>query len=91
MLRYYRGGKTALTLALHAPDLISSVIAVDNCPIHLPLVEDFPRYLRAMAGVRDARAKTLREADEILKKYEEVCTSPFIYDGTPHIFFLTMS
>ncbi|KAJ5573716.1 Alpha/Beta hydrolase protein [Penicillium hispanicum] len=65
------GAKTALSLALHSPDLIENVVAIDNCPIKLPLSEDFPRYLEAMAKVRDAQVKTHSEADEILKQCEE--------------------
>lgn len=68
----FRGAKTALTLALHAPDLISNVVAIDNGPIHLPLTEEFPRYLRGMAKVEDMQVRTHREADRILKEYEEV-------------------
>ncbi|KAF7591436.1 hypothetical protein BBP40_001538 [Aspergillus hancockii] len=71
LIGHSMGAKTALTLALHSPDLISKVIAVDNCPIYLPLTEEFPRYLRAMAEVRDAGVKSHQEGDKILKKYED--------------------
>jgi hypothetical protein len=72
-MRLLRGAKTALTLALNSPGLVSKVIAIDNCPIHLPLTEEFPRYLRAMAEVQDAGVKSHQEGDMILRKYEEVC------------------
>ncbi|CRG90005.1 Ankyrin repeat, PH and SEC7 domain containing protein secG [Talaromyces islandicus] len=77
LIGHSMGAKTALTLALHAPDLVSEVIAIDNCPVHLPLTEEFPRYLRAMAKVRDAKVKTHREAETILKSHEEVV--PFLF------------
>ncbi|THC96035.1 hypothetical protein EYZ11_004495 [Aspergillus tanneri] len=75
--RLHRGAKTALTLALHLPDLISKVIAVDNGPVHLPLSEDFPRYLKGMAEIKNAQVKTHLEADMILRNYAEA-RSPFL-------------
>lgn len=69
---FFRGAKTALTLALQSPDLISKVVAIDNCPIHLNLTEEFPRYLKAMEEVQDARVKSHQEGDKILSKYEDV-------------------
>ncbi|KAL4883759.1 Alpha/Beta hydrolase protein [Aspergillus karnatakaensis] len=65
------GAKTALTLALHSPDSISSVVAVDNCPISLPLEPEFERYLDALARLRDERLASHREADKFLSQYEE--------------------
>ena len=54
------------------PDLVSDVVAIDNCPIHLPLLDDFPRYLKGMAKVDDAKVKTHHEAEMILREYEDV-------------------
>ncbi|KAB8238177.1 putative alpha/beta hydrolase [Aspergillus alliaceus] len=71
LIGHSMGAKTALTLALHSPDLISDVIAIDNCPIHLDLTEEFPRYLRAMEEVQNARVKSHQEGDKILSKYEQ--------------------
>ncbi|KAB8069767.1 Alpha/Beta hydrolase protein [Aspergillus leporis] len=71
LIGHSMGAKTALTLALNSPGLVSKVIAIDNCPIHLPLTEEFPRYLRAMAEVQDAGVKSHQEGDMILRKYEE--------------------
>ncbi|KAE8359500.1 Alpha/Beta hydrolase protein [Aspergillus caelatus] len=71
LIGHSMGAKTALTLALQSPDLISKVVAIDNCPIHLGLTEEFPRYLRAMEEVQDARVKSHQEGDKILSKHEE--------------------
>ncbi|KAE8381182.1 Alpha/Beta hydrolase protein [Aspergillus bertholletiae] len=71
LIGHSMGAKTALTLALQSPDLISKIVAIDNCPIHLGLTEEFPRYLKAMEEVQDARVKTHQEGDNILGKYEE--------------------
>lgn len=68
-----RGAKTALTLALESPHLVKDILAIDNCPIHLPLEPEFERYLEALARLRDERVRTHQEADRILAKYEEVC------------------
>lgn len=72
-----RGAKTALTLSLHAPDLISNVVAIDNCPISLPIPADFQKYIHALAEVNKARIRTHSEGGRILAKYEEVSTHPF--------------
>ena len=61
-----------MTLALHSPNLINSVVAIDNCPIQLPLDEEFSKYLEGMATIQDAQVKTHKEADEILKPWEAV-------------------
>lgn len=62
-----RGAKTALTLALHSPNLIANLVAIDNCPIELPLTPDFPEYIQTMARVEAAQAKTHSEADQLMK------------------------
>lgn len=63
-------------MALNSPDLISDVIAIDNCPIRLPLVEGFSNYIEALAKVNDANVRTHLEADGILKNYGEVLYTP---------------
>ena len=67
-----RGAKTALTLALHAPDLVSDVVAVDNCPISLPIPGDFQKYMEGLIEVEQARVRTHMEGERILAKFEEV-------------------
>ncbi|KAK2865460.1 hypothetical protein FQN49_003543 [Arthroderma sp. PD_2] len=68
------GAKTALTLALRSPSLISSVIAIDNGPIILPLTDDFPRYIKAMRHIQSqsssAPITSLAQADSLLSQYE---------------------
>lgn len=62
-----RGAKTALTLALHSPNLIANLVAIDNCPIELPLTPDFSEYIQTMARVEAAQVKTHSEADQLMK------------------------
>ncbi|OQD85780.1 hypothetical protein PENANT_c009G09278 [Penicillium antarcticum] len=64
------GAKTAMTLALRYPNLVSKVVAIDNGPIHLPLKSYFPNYLQGMAKANDAKVKSHLEADMILRQYE---------------------
>ncbi|PYH46827.1 alpha/beta-hydrolase [Aspergillus saccharolyticus JOP 1030-1] len=66
------GAKTALILALESPNLIKDVVAIDNCPIHLPLEEDFVRYLQGLARLRELPITSHRQADGILAAYEKV-------------------
>ncbi|OGE56236.1 hypothetical protein PENARI_c003G02016 [Penicillium arizonense] len=69
------GAKTAMTLALRYPNLVSKVVAIDNGPIHLPLKSYFPKYLQGMAKAEGAKVKSHLEADAILREYE---TSPSV-------------
>lgn len=62
-----RGAKTAMTLALGSPDLVSEIVAVDNGPIELPLSPDFKIYLESMAKIQILRVSTHREADTLLQ------------------------
>ncbi|OXN26520.1 hypothetical protein CDV57_04662 [Aspergillus fumigatus] len=71
LIGHSMGAKTTFTLALQRPELVSDVVAIDNCPIHLPLMDDFPRYLEGMAKVGEAKVKTHYEAEKILREYED--------------------
>lgn len=72
LINCHRGAKTALTLALHSPKLVSNVVAVDNCPINLPIGPDFLRYLEGMATVEQQKVRTHAEADEIIRQFDPV-------------------
>lgn len=65
-----RGAKTALTLALAAPNLIKDVVAVDNAPVDAILSTDFAKYVRAMQKVEAANVTSNRAADNILAEVE---------------------
>ncbi|KAJ5785699.1 Alpha/Beta hydrolase protein [Penicillium pulvis] len=69
------GAKTAMTLALGSPNLVSEVVAVDNGPIELPLAPEFKVYLESMEKIHSMRVTTHREADIIL---QESVTSPSV-------------
>ncbi|KAE8554089.1 hypothetical protein EYB25_002627 [Talaromyces marneffei] len=71
LIGHSMGAKTALALSLHAPDLISTVVAIDNCPITLPIPADFQKCIDALAEVNNVRIKTHSEGERILARYEE--------------------
>ncbi|KAJ5736709.1 Alpha/Beta hydrolase protein [Penicillium malachiteum] len=74
------GAKTAMTLALGSPDLVSNVVAVDNGPIELALVPDFEKYLDAMAEIHSKQVPTHLEADKILRETVTVSTRSVLSD-----------
>ncbi|OJJ72633.1 hypothetical protein ASPBRDRAFT_64984 [Aspergillus brasiliensis CBS 101740] len=71
LIGHSMGAKTALTLALESPTLIKGVVAIDNCPIRLPLESDFVRYLEGLARLRDEQITDHLQADRILSQYEK--------------------
>lgn len=66
-----RGAKTALALALHEPDLVADLVAVDNAPVDVRLGSDFARYIQAMKKIDAADVTRQAEADKILEPYEK--------------------
>ncbi|EFR03438.1 abhydrolase domain-containing protein [Nannizzia gypsea CBS 118893] len=72
LIGHSMGAKTALTLALRSPSLVSSVVAIDNGPIRLPLTDDFPRYIRGMRHIQSQATpvSSLSQADSLLSQYE---------------------
>lgn len=67
-----RGAKTAMTVALDSPNLISALIPVDNAPVNAPLKSDFGKYVRGMQQIEAQNVAKQSDADKILKDYEEV-------------------
>lgn len=61
-----------MTLALKSPTVVSNIIAVDNAPIDAALLSSFAKYVEGMKKVESMGVKSLSEALEILKPYEEV-------------------
>lgn len=66
------GAKTAMTLALAAPDVITDVIPVDNSPLDQALGSDFGKYISIMEVIERSNVMTRSEADKILEPYEPV-------------------
>jgi hypothetical protein len=60
-----------MTLALHEPDLIANLIAVDNAPVDAALGSDFAHYIQGMMKIDDAGVTRQVEADKILEPYEK--------------------
>ncbi|KAG5919671.1 hypothetical protein E4U53_003968, partial [Claviceps sorghi] len=71
LIGHSMGAKTAMTLALRSPELVSSVVAVDNAPVDVALNGDFTKYIRAMKKIQGAKITRQAEADRILQNFEE--------------------
>ncbi|KAL8761842.1 MAG: hypothetical protein Q9184_002085 [Pyrenodesmia sp. 2 TL-2023] len=61
-----------MTVALRSPSLLGALIPVDNAPVDAQLKGDFHKYLAGMREIEDAGVTKQLEADEILKKYEDL-------------------
>lgn len=61
-----------MTVALCSPERVSGLIPVDNAPVNAALKSDFPKYVRGMQQVEQAKVSKQSEADKILKEFEEV-------------------
>lgn len=55
-------------------DLLSHLVVVDISPAVGPVSPEFRRYADAMHEIDEAKVKTKKEGEEILKKYESVST-----------------
>ena len=64
-----------MTVALRSPELVGALIPVDNAPIDAYLKSEFHKYVQGLREIEKARVKRQVEADDILKKYEEVSRS----------------
>ncbi|OAA56984.1 alpha beta hydrolase fold family [Niveomyces insectorum RCEF 264] len=64
------GAKTAMTLALRSPELVSDLVAVDNAPIDAAIGGGFAGYVRGMKEIDRAHVTRQADADKILQKYE---------------------
>lgn len=69
------GAKAAMVVALRRPELVANLIPVDNAPVDAALKSDFGKYVQGMRKVEEAKISKQSEADDILKDYEEVCSS----------------
>lgn len=75
-----------MTVALRSPERVSGLIPVDNAPVNAALKSDFPKYVRGMQRVEEARVSKQSDANKILEEYEEVRR---IHIPIPRILFLT--
>ncbi|KAK2791498.1 hypothetical protein FQN53_002607 [Emmonsiellopsis sp. PD_33] len=71
LIGHSMGAKTAMTVALRSPDLISSLIAVDNAPVSATLGSQFQKYVKGMHQIEAAKVTKQSDADRILQEYEE--------------------
>lgn len=61
-----------MTLALRSPEMVSTVVAVDNAPVDVALNGDFSKYIIGMKKIQDANISRQGEADAILQNFEQV-------------------
>lgn len=71
LIGHSMGAKTAMTVALHHPDLVESLISVDNAPVDAALKSDFGIYVQGMRKIEEAKVHKQSEADAILQPFEE--------------------
>ncbi|KAE8152441.1 Alpha/Beta hydrolase protein [Aspergillus avenaceus] len=71
LIGHSMGAKTAMTVALDSPSLVSALIPVDNAPVNAPLKSDFGKYVRGMQEIEAQGVSKQSDADKILKEYEE--------------------
>lgn len=72
-----------MTLALQSPDMVADIVSVDNAPIDAALLSSFAKYVEGMKKIEGQGVKSLAEALEILKDYEEV-RKCIVYEVTAH-------
>ncbi|CAN6628239.1 probable alcohol acetyltransferase [Trichomonascus vanleenenianus] len=65
------GAKTAMALALRRPELVSTLIPVDNAPVDARLASSFGLYVRAMKEIEQAGVTSTKQAYQIMDKYEK--------------------
>ncbi|KAI0120030.1 alpha beta hydrolase fold family [Nemania sp. FL0031] len=70
LIGHSMGAKTAMTLALQQPELISDIVSVDNAPIDATLSRNFATYIRGMRHIEEAGVTRQSESDKILSSYE---------------------
>ncbi|KAI0490752.1 alpha beta hydrolase fold family [Xylaria cf. heliscus] len=70
LIGHSMGAKTAMTLALDQPSLITDLVSVDNAPVDATLSRNFATYIRGMRHIEEAGATRQSEADKILASYE---------------------
>lgn len=73
LIGHSMGAKTAMTLALHSPDIVKDIVSVDNAPLDAALQSNFGKYIQGMKRIEESNVKKQSDADRILEKYEEVC------------------
>lgn len=64
------GAKTAMAMSLRRPDLVASLIPVDNAPVDAQLSSSFPIYARAMKKIEAANVMHSKDAYAILAEAE---------------------
>ncbi|KAI1106097.1 alpha/beta-hydrolase [Jackrogersella minutella] len=70
LIGHSMGAKTAMTLALGSPSLVSSVVSVDNAPVDAVLNGSFARYIEGLRRIERASVSRQADADAMLAPFE---------------------
>lgn len=70
LIGHSMGAKTAMGVSLRRPDLVDSLIPVDNAPVDVRLTSSFYTYVQGMRKVENSNVKSQKEAVEIMEPYE---------------------
>ncbi|KAM3071979.1 hypothetical protein ACMFMF_007376 [Clarireedia jacksonii] len=71
LIGHSMGAKTAMALALKAPELVEDIVSVDNAPIDAALLSNFGKYIQGMKKIEEAGVTRQADADDILRDYEK--------------------
>jgi pimeloyl-ACP methyl ester carboxylesterase len=70
LIGHSMGAKAAMALSLTNPQIVRSLIAVDNAPIDNALHSSFRRYIDGMKEIERKNVKSSKEAYAIMANYE---------------------
>ncbi|OLY85083.1 Abhydrolase domain-containing protein [Smittium mucronatum] len=79
VLGHSMGGKVAMVASLTEPDIFSSLIVEDMSPVYSDVGAENMRYVIGLKEIVEAKVKSLKQADEILKKYDSDLTASKVY------------
>lgn len=79
LIGHSMGAKTVMAVALRKRVPLGALIPVDNAPVDAALKSDFPKYVRGMREIEQRGVASLKDADAILRQYEdEVAVRQFL-------------
>ncbi|KAK7205228.1 Alpha/Beta hydrolase protein [Myxozyma melibiosi] len=71
VLGHSMGAKTAMAVALRRPELVDSMISVDNSPVSARLSPEIPTYVHALKSIERMSLRSPKDAFDVLGKYEK--------------------
>lgn len=71
LIGHSMGAKTAMAVALRQPNLVHSLLPVDNAPVDAKLGSDFNKYVKGMKVIDQMGVKQTKEAYKVMENYEK--------------------